>query len=239
MDLKKELLNFQYREISLPLENIFPRLDRREIAREFAHLKKDSAHETVLNVARELWNGGYNKILERSGFYEEHYASFSGHCHQCTPALGVVLQSLGFENVSYLECFRIREHFPKTGLIEQVPPSEEQNNAMKEEFCSIKRIPYCCLEIKIDDEFYYLTGKHVKPKGEETVALLSAVCYRDFVGVFRHQLDPSKSGIYLRTIQPLENPTRTDFSKRVVWTKQTERDSTPEYFATFLRMKLE
>ncbi len=94
----------------------------------------------------------------------------------------------------------------------------------------------CCLEVKLNGDKFYLTGKHLKPKDSETVALLSPVCYRDFIGVFRHPEDGTKSGIYLDTIK-IDSPDH-DFSRFVVWRKQTERDPEPEYFATYLRMNL-
>ena len=228
--LNDEMLDFSYREMRVPLERVFPKLDRAGIKQQFAHLASQNPHQTVFNVARELWNGGYDKILQQYGFHDEKYPTFSGHCHQCTPALGLVLKELGF-TVSYLECFRIREQFAETGVIEQVPPEEEPNPKMKEEFCGIKRIPYCCLEVMIDGEPFYLTGKHLKPKGDSAEALLSPVCYRPMVGFFAHQDDATKSGIYLATWNP-EN------ERQIVWKKQTVKDPAPEYFASFLRMEL-
>ena len=41
-----------------------------------------------------------------------------------------------------------------------------------------------------------------------------------------------------KTIIPKTNLDKLDFSKRIVWTKQTSKDLVPEYFATFLRMEL-
>ncbi len=238
VDLPAELLRFDYRELRVRLEELFPKLNREAVKNQFGHLKKANPHETVLNVARALWNGGYEELLREQGFYDRAYASFSGHCHQCTPELGLVLKVLGFEKVSYLECFRVREHFPETGIIEQVPPEEEPNLEMKAEFCSIRRIPYCCLEVFVNGEPFYLTGKHVKPRGEETVALLTPRCYREFVGVFAHQEDKRKSGVYLQNVLSKANPEEKDFSRQVVWMKQTMKDPAPEYFATFLRMEI-
>lgn len=225
--LSEEFLDFAHRKIDVPVKQLFPNLNLEKIRQQFWRFNVKNFHQTVYAVARELWNGHYGAILSEHGFWDSTYAKFSGHCHQCTPVLGLVLHALGFD-VSYLECFRIREHFLQTGRIEQVPPSEEPNPAMKEEFCSIKRIPYCCLEVMIDGQPYYMTSKHLKPQGECAVALLTPVCYRDFVGVFHHQDNPSKSGIYLQPIS--RNP--------VVWMKQTAKDPSPELFATFLRIKL-
>ncbi|MBI2583233.1 MAG: hypothetical protein HYW25_01075 [Candidatus Aenigmarchaeota archaeon] len=239
MKLKEELMNFEYREIILPLQEIFPQINIEKIKRQFLPLKYYNPYKTIFAVACELWNGGYQSIFTSSGFYDTKFEVFSGHCHQCTPALGLVLKALGFERVSYLECFRVREHFPKTGIIEQVPPTEEPNQEVREEFCSIGRIPYCCLEVVIDGQPHYLTGKHFKSQSSGAIALLTPVCYRDFVGVFRHQDDPSKSGIYLKPIVPENNPDEIDFSRRIVWMKQTAKDPAPEYFATFLRMHLQ
>jgi len=229
MDLKHELLNFSYRKVEIPFNVIFPKVNPGMVRKKFIHLVQADPHKTIYSVARELWKNGYNSILSEFGFYDSKYSQFSGHCHQCTPALGLVLHALGF-SVSYLECFRIREHFTSTSIIEQIPPTEELNAAVRDEFCSIKRIPYCCLEVMIDGKPYYLTGKHLKPKDDGAVALLTPKCYRDFVGVFKHQNDFSKSGIYLKA----------DISNdgRIIWMKQTYNDKEPELFAEFLRMNL-
>lgn len=228
MNLHAELLNFDYREMEVPFSILFPRVDMAKVNSSFAHLKSDNPHQTILNVARELWDGHYEKLMDDFGFWDKAYEKFSGHCHQCTPVLGLVLKSLGFE-VSFLECFRIRDSYLKDKKLVQVPPEEEPNPDMKEEFCNIKRIPYCCLEVLIDNKPFYLTGKHLKPKDGDAVALLSPSCYRYFIGVFKHQDDSAKSGIYLKPVST---------GRRVVWLKQTSRDPLPEVFATFLRMRL-
>lgn len=235
---ENEFREFRYREINTPLAQLFPRLNTQKIGQILGHLKSENPHQTIFNVARELWNGGYDQILKDNGFWDTKYSTFSGHCHQCTPVLGLALRVLGFADVSYLECYRIREHFLQTGMIEQVPPQEEPNPEMKEEFCGIGRIPYCCLEVRVGNELFYLTGKHLRPDGEKTESLLSTVCYRSMTGVFAHPDDPTKSGIYLHKIIPTVNPSGIDFTRRIVWMKQTKRDPAPEYFATFLRMKL-
>ncbi len=236
--ISNELQNHTYREMNVSLEELFPKLDKVKVYRATHAWKQTNPHETIFHAAREMWNGGYEKILNENGFWDTKYSSFSGHCHQCTPELGLVFRSLGFDTVSYLECYRIREHFPETGIIEKIPPEEEPNPLMKDEFCGIGRIPYCCLEVEANGEKFYLTGKHVKPEGEKTNALLSPACYRNMIGVFAHPDDVGKSGIYLQPITPKQNPNNEDFSKRIVWKKQTKKDPEPEYFATYLRMKL-
>lgn len=228
MDLHKELMNFNYRKADVPVSVLFPNIDLSKVKSDFSYLKSDNPHETVFRVSRELWNGGYDKFMADYGFWDAVYKDFSGHCHQCSPVLGVVLKALDFD-VSFLECYRIRTSYLQDGKIVQVPPSEEPNPEVREEFCGINRIPYCCLEVLIEGEPYYVTGKHLKPKEDGAVSLLSPVCYRDFVGVFKHQSDQSKSGIYL---QPVSD------GERVVWMKQTERDPEPELFAAFFRMRL-
>ncbi|HLD15816.1 MAG TPA: hypothetical protein VJB94_04540 [Candidatus Nanoarchaeia archaeon] len=240
--LANELMNHEYRKIEMPLEDIFPKLhkvSREDIKENFSKLKTNNPHETIFNVATELWDHYYSSILECDGFYDKKYSQFSGRCHQCTPVLGLVLNCLGF-NVSYLECFRIKEHFSKTGKIEKVSPEEEPNPEMKAEFCSINRIPYCCLEVNIEGKNYYMTGKHLRPNksGEKIEALLTPECYIPFEGTFHHQLNNSKSGIYLQTVIPDKNPDSINFSERIVWKKQTFNDKNPELFATFLRMHL-
>lgn len=234
MNLQKEFLNFNYREIIVPLRIFFPKLHS---VRRFEHCRDRNPHQTILNVIRDLWNGGYDSFLEQNGFWDKAYEKFSGHCHQCTPILGAALRSLGFE-VSYLECIRIRDHFPASGKIEKVSPTEEPNPDVRAEFVSIDRIPYCCLEVVIEGKPHYITGKHIKPKEAGFTTLLAQSCYSDFSGLVRHQDNLHKSGIYLKPISSRVNPHNVDFSRQVVWTKQTAKDPLPEYFATFLRMRL-
>ncbi len=231
-------MRFDFREIIVSLKDIFPKLDIKDIKEEFYFDEEAGAHQKIFDITRTLWDGGYKLIFDMYGFYNDKYNSFTGHCHQVTPALGAVLKANGFDDVSYLECYRIRNHFQKTGIVEMVPPAEEIDSGVRDEFCRIKRIPYCCLEVIIDGEPYHLSGKHIKPTENGAKALLSPVCYRDFAGVFAHQDDDTKSGIYLRTVKPLRNPGEIDFSKHIVWMKQTKKDTAPELFATYLRMKL-
>ena len=142
-----------------------------------------------------------------------------------TPILGLALHALDF-NVSYLECFRIKESFLENGKIEMIPPEEETDAKNREQFIRIGRIPYCCLEVVIDREKFYVSAKHFKIKDEKVLAMLSPQCYRDFVGVFAHQNEETKSGIYL------ENFSETE---RVVWQKRGEKDERPELFAEYSR----
>lgn len=236
--LKKELTDFNYREVEVDLKSLFPRLDIVDVSNRFKHLESDNPHETILAVIKDLWNGGYDYVLENHGFWDKGYSKFSGHCHQCTPILGLVLRALGFEDVSYLECYRIYEHFIRTGDLEQVPPEEEPNPEMIGGFKKINRIPYCCLEVSIAGKSYYISGKHVKPKEEKMLALLTPGCYEDFSCIMPHQEDKNKSGIYLKVVIPHNNPGNKNFYRQVVWNKQTFKDVGPEYFAAFLRMKL-
>lgn len=237
VNIEKELMNFDYREIELDLKDLFPEIDLEDVKKSFSSLVSDDPHQTVFNIAEELWNGGYSEVLEKHSFWDGRYKRFTGHCHQCTPILGLVLKALGFKT-SYLECFRIKESFLETGKIEKISPEEEPNPEMKSEFLRIQRIPYCCLEVEINGEKFYLTGKHLKPVDGITKALLSPSCYREFIGVFPHQSDKTKSGIYLKKVKPKENPGSLDFDRQIIWTKQTERDPSPEVFVTFLRMNL-
>lgn len=239
LNISRELLDHKYRELKVSFEDLFPKLDRKVVEKRFARLWQADPHATVFAAARELWEGGYESLLSEYGFFDKKDLVFEGHCHQATPALGLVLKVLGFEKLAYLECFRIRDHFPETGIIEKVPPEEEPDSVMRPEFCGIRRIPYCCLEVFVDSKPYYVSGKHVRPQGTVTNALLSPVCYEDFVGVLAHQEDGRKSGMYLQSVVPKRNPGGIDFSRRVVWMKQTRKDPAPEYFATFLRMELQ
>ncbi|HIH26031.1 hypothetical protein J4476_05230 [Candidatus Woesearchaeota archaeon] len=237
-DLNTEKLNLEYRELQVNLKDIFPNLNFENIKKEFMKYKKDNPHEIVYNVAKELWNYGYISIMKENGFYEEEYKEFTGHCHQCTPIMGIVLKALGFEKVAYLEGYRIYESFLRNGIIEQVPPEDETDPGKVSEFVKIKRIPYCCLEVFIDGKAYYISPKHIKSKQGKTYALLTTSCYEDFTGFFAHQDDNKKSGIYIRPVEPLKNTQNIDFKKRVVWPKQTFSDPGAEYFATYLRMEL-
>lgn len=236
MQLAEELRNLSYRELQVSLQDLLPRADASRLKREFERFVKSDPHETVFGIARELWHGGYERVLEDAGFYEERFAKFSGHAQQCSVVLGAILHSLGFQ-VAYLECFRIHEGpFLRDGHIVRVGP-EEEHGALREEFMEIGRIPYCLLEVTIDDVPYYVSAKHLRPHGTSALALLTPTCYRPFVGVFRHQDDHNRSGIYIKSVLPHEHIT-TVFGRRVVWLKQTPRDPEPEMFATFLRMDL-
>lgn len=229
-----DLENFEYRREKVRVSEIFPKFDISDLREKFP--KKDLAnpHQVIFETCLDLWDSGYDYvlrqqkasyayILDKYGFHEKGFEKFSGHCHQITPALGIVLLSLGFPKVGYLECFRVD---PET--LEKVPPEEEPNPQMREEFCAIGRIPYCCLGVEIDGEMYYTTGKHLKRVDGKPQALLTPVCYRNMVGVFAHQDDSSKSGVYLDIVQ----------NDPVVWKKQTSRDPEPEFFKTFVRMDL-
>ena len=237
MNLEKELMNFEFRTADVQSIDIFPNVDVTSVRNGFAQFRNTNQHQTIFNVMREMWNEGYNFVFNNFSFWEHGNEKFRGHCHQCTPALGLVLGALQFP-VSYLECFRIQDSFLNDGLIKKISPTEEPNPAMRDEFITIKRIPYCCLEVAVGEDKFYITGKHLKPEKNKANALLTPECYRQRVGVFPHQDDEGKSGIYLETFTPSQNPDLIDFSDRIVWKKQTERDPQPELFATYLRMNL-
>ncbi len=225
-------MNFTYRTETTPLRDLFPRFDAEDARRRFSSLKAKDPHQTVLNVIQTMWEGGYDYMLDTYGFWDIPHSKFSGHCHQITPALAIPLNVLGFEHVAYLECYRIHKEKFEQGLAEKVDPYDEPNPEVRDEFCSIGRIPYCCLEVKIGDELYYFSGKHVKLDGEVLKPVLTPACHTEFVGILRHPQDPSKSGIYLRTTVSKDQP------DRVIWYKQGSQDPEPELFATFLRMRL-
>lgn len=238
-DLSKEILDLNYREVTVSPSDLFKDISLTDLAEQWKHLKDRDEHRTILNVALAMWgNQGYSNLLDKHAFWEKGSEKFTGHCHQCTPALGVVLRALGFRDISYLECFRIREDFPKTGKIEMVPPSEETDDKNRPAFIEAGRIPYCCLEVVINHQPFYFSGKHIKPKADGSPeALLTPVCYRDDIGVFKHQDDKRKSGIYLAPVIP-KHPEK----RRFVWRKQTYQNAAdgfePELFATYLRMKI-
>ena len=246
MDINQELRDLRFRELSVSLETLFPRLDREGVLHRFAYLRDDNddSHATLFDVANVLGDNGnkeYAELLERNGFHDAAFQRFSGHCHQFTPALGLVLKTLGFD-VSYLEGYRVESSVTE-GRIVQVNPELEPNPDNRQEFCGIGRIPYCCLEVVIDGEPFHVSPKHLAFEGTTTKALLTPACYRPHIGLMRHQDTPAKSGIYLQTFAPRVNPDRVDFKERVVWMKQKlpekgKEPETLEFFATYLRMKL-
>ena len=241
VDLRRELKTFEYREIFISPAQLFPQINIAKIKKDFSHLVSDDPHQTVFSVAKALWerDAGYDVYLKTYGFWDARFETFSGHCHQCTPALGVILYALGFEDVSYLECLRVRDHVWETGIVEKFPPHHEPEPMKIKEYCDLGRIPYCCLEVVIEERPFYVTGKHMRLEGKRAIATLDPLCYEDFIGVFPHQDDISKSGLYIKRIEPLLNLSNTDFSRQVVWRKQSKKDNQEEFFATFLRMKLE
>jgi hypothetical protein len=222
-----DLTNFKYREEKVKPQEIFPQFSLSVLQQKFPKKNLKNPHEVIFQTALSLWGGGYDFILDNFGFYDKKYSKFSGHCHQITPALGLVLLYFGFE-VAYLECARVD---PKTG--EMISPEEEKSD-MKEEFCSIGRIPYCCLEVNIKGEKFYLTGKHLSLQGGVAQSLLTPNCYREMIGVFPHQFNNKKSGIYLKQVK----------EKPFTWLKQKQDLKTgkpleeKEYFQTFAYMTL-
>ena len=237
MSFKDRLGDFEYREEVVDIREIFPKFNTANIDKLKSPFQLDTPisdpHRYILNLSVYLWNG-YGDILKTLGFYDPESRKFSGHCHQITPALGTMLRLFGFEEVAYLEGFRVD---PETGLM--VPPQEEESQ-MREEFCSIGRIPYCCLEVRVGGENFYLSGKHIKQSNGSPKALLTPDCYREAIEGFAHQLDPRKSVIYLD--QVTDKPWIND-SKPFVWKKQKlGEEGSPtesvEYFRTFARMTL-
>lgn len=232
------LREFEYREEIVPLREIFPGMVGKDSNNFYQNFRErinfTDPHTEILQINNHLWNYGYKQILERYGFHEPGYEKFSGHCHQITPALGAVLLVNGF-NVAYLEAYRAD---PKSG--EKIDPMEEQSE-MREEFCGIGRIPYCILEVEMSGEKFYISGKHLKEIDGKTQALLTPDCYIDMKGVFAHQNDKTKSGIYIA--QVLDFP-GVENGKPFVWKKQKidlktgEPSESEEFFKTFAYMKL-
>ncbi len=230
-----DLADFTPREVDIIPQDVFPNFNQKELldssfvpqndrVKKLLHGKSEDLHQLILDTALAMWDGGYDFMINKFGFYQPgEYQKFKGHCHQITPALGVVLKSLGFSRVVYLECFRVD---PKTG--EKIDPKEEPDPQMRDEFCGIGRIPYCCLGVEVGGEMFYLTGKHIKPgdNGQPKV-ILTPDCYRDFVGVLRHPKDSSKSGIYLKVVK--EEP--------FTWQKQVDgKDGSSEFFQAYVKM---
>lgn len=224
------LLDLDFRKEKLESWEIFPAFDIKEARTMFGRLEEENPHETILNIAINLWkHDGYEAFLKAFGFHDLRSKEFSGHCHQITPILGIVLKMNGFKNVKYLESYRIDAQKFKEGVIEKLSPDLEANEANKQAFIEMGRIPYCCLEVKIGKESFYISGKHIKKVEDKLQALLRPECYRDFTGIMHHQNDEAKSGIYLKKLQ--DNP--------IVWTKQTFKDAELEYFAVFAEMEMQ
>ena len=238
-NISEEKLDLSQRTLEVPWSDIFPKLNQRQILERFSTLKErfTEPHELLFEVAKDLALGGYDWVLSTQGFYEKGNEQYSGHCHQSTPVLGLVLDTLGFRNVVYLECYRIRNDFSQTGISEKVPPEEEQST-LRNEFITLRRIPYCVLEVAINGK-RLISGKHLKAVADEASALLTPTCYENFIGVFPHQSDNTRSGIYLETVNPISNPKGQDRGKYPVWKKQAlGKDPLPELFATYLRMEM-
>lgn len=239
-DLKNELFNLSYREVSISLKDIFPRLNLERVKARFTHLKKADPHQTIYAVCRALSEGGYSLLLDEQGFYNSEYEKYSNYSFQCSAILVLVLYALGFE-VSYLEAFRIRDYVRRNGIIEQVSPNEENNLKNLPVSQKIRRIPSSCVEVIIKGIPFLISPKYAQ-FNLETNGLQAALipeCYREFIGCFRHQNDANKSGVYLKQIIPETNLQKHNFNKRATWLKQTFKDETPEYYTTFLRMKIE
>lgn len=148
-----------------------------------------------------------------------------------------MLKSLGF-NVHYLESYCIRESFERFGANIQVPPSEEPDPKLRDEFIAIKKIPYCCLEVNIGNAPFYVSAKHIKENEDGSVrVVLSPECYGENIGVLSHPKDDRRSGVYLqRIVSPIGIG---DSEKHIVWKKQVDgKDPSPELFFAYLRMEL-
>ncbi|GEM_PF-2173504 len=257
VDINKEKLDLTRRTIELSFENIFHKLNQKKVAETlYFYQNEEDSHYRLALIARSLdrsQGSGYNSMIKTHGFYSGDQ-EFTNHCHQSTPILALNLKLVGkFDQLAYLECYRIKDHFSETGICEKVLPQEETDLKLRDEFITLGRIPYCNLEVTIQGQKFYVSAKHVKineegeddlkvPLGSPTLAALTPECYRSVVGVKYpaiHQSDPSKSAIYLATVTPKENPSGIDFSKYPVWKKQVPgKDPKPEYFATYLRMEL-
>mgnify|MGYP001601084699 FL=1 len=221
-----DLRNFEYRREKVDVKEVFPNFKKQDfiefIERHFPP-KNVSKNTRILQVAMGMKNGGYEYFLKNYGFWDDKYSAFSGHCHQITPILALVLSSLDF-HASYLECRRVD---PDT--LKPIPP-ENENSEMKDEFCRLGRIPYCCLEVTVYGEVRYISGKHIDWINSEPKSLLTPECHRDATDLIRHQKEPTKSGMYLKVIQ----------KEPFIWRKQViNKDSEPEFFMTFAHMKLE
>src|SRR3989338_2667410 len=239
MDFEREKLDLRVREEKVSLEVVFPKLNREKVKRDFSRFQSSDPHQTILDVMKQLTgkqSPSYTSFLDEHGFYESGKECYDNHCHQSTPVLGAALVSLGFK-VHYLESYRIRESFEKNGANVQVPPSEEPDAKMRDEFIAIKRIPYCCLEVDINGSPFYVSAKHIKENDDGSVkVVLSSECYRENIGVLAHPKDDRRSGIYLqRIVSPIGIG---DSEKHIVWKKQVDgKDPAPELFFAYLRME--
>lgn len=217
-------MDFRYRKEAVPFRDIFPKLVVADVLERYQHFVESAdPHERIALAACALWDGGYDEILARYGFHDQHQI-FTGHCHQVTPALALVLKAMGFAHVAYLEARRVDRVTRQA-----IDPRYELDPDVRDEFCAIGRIPYCCLEVEIDGHMLYLSPKHLRAVNGRPTALLTPECYRKMIGAVAHQDDAAKSGVYLAIVQ----------NDPVTWKKQTYKDAVPEYFQTFAHMVLE
>ena len=232
------------RAVDVPLSLLFPRLDIEDVKRRFPISEAAEPDEAIAHALHLLWKNkgeGFTELLQAYGFHEaENSTCYTGHCHVATPSLGLVLAANGFENVAFLECFRIRPgpYFSDDRCV-MVPPGEEPDAAKRDEFIRIGRIPYCCLEIEIGrqeggravSQKRHVSAKHTRPGEKEgLISLLDPRCHLSEPGAFPHPGDPSVSALYLTALIGAD--------KRVVWPKKGPEDDTSELFAEYLRMNL-
>lgn len=184
-----------YMERELPLRRYFPRYTQSAFLAAFGKgrtVRERNPHERLLVTAQELAEGGYERLLAEFGFHDK-YKTFSGHCHQMTPALGAVLLARGFRKTYHLECARM-----DNDTWEFIHPRHEEDPGKRPEFCRIGYIPYCALEVWINGKPYFLSPKHLGFERGEPAPRLAATSYKrlgkgEVVG---HPDDASQSGIY-------------------------------------------
>lgn len=266
VDIRKEISNivpasaYRYREVSVPLDALFPRFDPSAFGESIVRsdIKQaigdsGSPHELIGSVTEYLAkkNGkGYQQILEAFGFWDEDFGSdLVNHCHFRTPALGLVLASLnetmlrsekdtGISDVFYHECLRVSSAVERTGAIIPIDPNgRDADPVERQRFGSLGRIPFCVLEVTINDRPYFMSPKHV---GENGQALLVPWSYKlaEEGEFFVHQDDSTKSDIYLKHVFPADAVADAPARTRFTWRKETPNKSA-EFFSSYLRMKLE
>src|SRR3989344_653998 len=124
-------MNLERREINVRPEDLFPNYDFHWVVQEFGHCGNGDEDKTVFETARDLASRGYRKVFDKFGFWEKDKKGLAGHCHQFTPALGIVLGAMGYD-VTYLEGYRIDDEHLVEGNLVRVDPHVEQGPLREE-----------------------------------------------------------------------------------------------------------
>lgn len=250
------------RAVSIPLSDFFPNLDRDRLQGEaFGRVgMSGSFYQDVSKTAVSLAaNGGegYRRFMDQYGFHEGNVGI--DHCHVRTPILGAHLTVLGYD-VDHVEFQKVRVAplVNGGGLIALLPEEDGTITDGKRARFPQNRVPFCALRIKnplSQDDDLYVSAKHVGQNGHNVEPLLVPESYKSLSeGEGNpHRADASKSSLYLARVLPesFRHPSLQNFFAfsdapvrgRFTWMKHTPKDQegqrTPEFFAEYVRIRLE